>query len=341
MLEEDDGSVRQAGVFGLGDLGGSASIRRLEQQLVHEEARGDDDGDSVAEAITRALGDIRETGARASLARRLERLASATVAPDLGDVNTLARTLWHKRHPELLPVVQRSLEALSLTEMNSLRGLLVLLENSPEALQAWATDSSVPVERKTEVITVLEEEVPETLVPALLAFISEAQALLPSTVSHQAEAIEFHERLLTLLLEHREHLLPRLPAATRSKLRTVARALVATALLNCAIRAAVLLQYVGLPEDADLLMAHRPADSTLAAVFDGAAQALRHQSQPPPRAASWADSRFGTAVRASTGRESPESGRAIRVPGQQPFPSPSTSTCVEVKPVGSNPLLRA
>ncbi|HYO57530.1 hypothetical protein [Archangium sp.] len=277
LLEEEDGPVRQAAVFGLGDLGGAASVRRLEQQLVREEARGDDDGGSVVEAITQVLGNIRETGARASLVRRLERLATATVAPDLGDVNTLARALWHKRHPELLPVVRRSLEALALSEMNSLRGLLVLLEKSPEALQAWATDSSVPVERKTEVITVLEEEVPETLVPSLLAFISQAHTLLARTVSHQDESIDFYERLLTLLLEHREHLLPLLPAETHSELRTVARTLVATALLNCAIRAAVLLQYVGLPEDADLLMAHRPSDSTLAAVFDDTAQALRRQ----------------------------------------------------------------
>ncbi len=282
MLDEEDGPVRQAAVFGLGVLGGAASVRSLEHQLVREEARGDYDGDSVAEAITQTLGNIREAGARASLVRRLERLATATAAPDLGDVNTLARALWHKRHPELLPVVRRNLEALALSEMNSLRGLLVLLENSPEALQAWATDSSVPVERKTEVITVLEEEVPETLVPALLAFISEAHALLARTVSHQDEPIDFHERLLTLLLEHREHLLPRLPAATRSELRTVARTLVATDLLNCAIRAAVLLRYVGLPEDADLLMAHRPEDSTLAAVFDDAARLLRRQKSPPP-----------------------------------------------------------
>ncbi|AKJ02559.1 Hypothetical protein AA314_04185 [Archangium gephyra] len=51
-----------------------------------------------------------------------------------------------------------------------------------------------------------------------------------------------------------------------------------TTLINCAIRAAVLLQYVGSPEDADLLLAHRPAEPILAKVFDDAAQALR----PPP-----------------------------------------------------------
>ncbi|MFY0527697.1 hypothetical protein ACN28I_32635 [Archangium gephyra] len=274
MLEEDEGLVRQAAVFGLAELGGAASARRLEQQLVREEARGDRDGDSVAEAITQALGALAETGARASLVRRLERLAAGK--PDLGDVNTIARALWHKRHPELLPVVRRSLETLALSELSSLGGLLVLLEKSPGELQTWAADSSVPVELKTEVLTVLEEDVPETLVPAVLAFISTAHALLRGAVNR--EVSYYCERLFILLLRHRERLLPLLPPESRAELREAARRRVeAFALHGGSLRAAVLLQYVGQVEDADLLLAHRPAEPILAKVFDDATAALRKQ----------------------------------------------------------------
>ena len=50
----------------------------------------------------------------------------------------------------------------------------------------------------------------------------------------------YHLALLSLLLRHREHLLPLLSPETCSELRALARRLVAaTALLNCAIRAAV------------------------------------------------------------------------------------------------------
>lgn len=274
MLEEDEGLVRQAAVFGLAELGGAASARRLEQQLVREEARGDRDGDSVAEAITQALGALAETGARASLARRLERLAAGK--PDLGEVNTAARALWHKRHPELLPVVRRSLETLALSELNSLGGLRVLLEKSPGELQSWASDSSVPVELKTEVLTVLEEDVPETLVPAVLAFISTAHALLGGGANQ--ETSYYVERLFILLLRHREQLLPLLPPESRAELREAARRRVeAFSLHKGSLRAAVLLQYVGLPEDVGLLLAHRPADPILAQVFDDAVAALREQ----------------------------------------------------------------
>ncbi|HYO66431.1 MAG TPA: hypothetical protein VEU33_10140 [Archangium sp.] len=279
MLDAEEGLVRQAAVFGLAELGGAASARRLEQQLVREEARGDRDGDSVAEAITVALGELEETSTRASLVRRLERLA--TGKPDLGDVNTIARALWHKRHPELLPVVRRSLEALALPELNSLGGLLVLLEKSPGELQSWAVDGSVPVERKTEVLTVLEEEVPETLVPAVLAFISTAQAVLGGAVNR--EASYYCERLFILLLRYREHLLPLLPPESRAELREVARRRVAAfALHDGSLRAAVLLQYVGQPEDADLLLAHRPAEPILAKVFDDAVAALRSRPSHGP-----------------------------------------------------------
>ncbi len=203
MLEEEEGLVRQAAVFGLAELGGAASARRLEQQLVREEARADPEGDCVAEAITQAPGGLEEAGARASLVRRLERLAAGK--PDVGEVNTIARALWHKRHPELLPAVRRSLERLALSELNSLEGLRVLLKKSPEELQSWASDSAVPVERKTEVLTVLEEEVPERLVPAVLAFISTAHGLPGGAVNQ--EAAYYCERLFILLLRHREHLM--------------------------------------------------------------------------------------------------------------------------------------
>ena len=272
MLEEEEGLVRQAAVFGLAELGGAASARRLAQQLVREEARGDRDGDSVAEAITQALGALEETGARASLVRRLERLAVGK--PDLGDVNTIARALWHKRHPELLPVVRRSLEKLALPELSSLGGLLVLLEKSPEELQSWALDSAVSVEHKTEVLTVLEEEVPETLVPAVLAFISTAH-VLPGGAVKQA-ASYYCERLFILLLRHREHLLPLLPPESRAELREIARRRVeAFSVHDGSLRAVVLLQYVGQPEDAHLLLAHHPAEPVLAKVFDDAVAALR------------------------------------------------------------------
>ncbi|OJT19146.1 hypothetical protein BO221_37230 [Archangium sp. Cb G35] len=272
MLEEDEGLVRQAAVLGLAELGGAASAKRLEQQLVREEARGDRDGDSVAEAITRALGELEESSARASLIRRLERLASGK--PDLGDVNTIARALWHKRHPELLPVVRRSLETLALSEMSSLGGLLVLLEKSPGELQSWASDSAVPVDHKTEVLTVLEEEVPDPFVPAVLAFISTAHALLGEAVNR--EASYYCERLFILLLRHRERLFPLLPPESRAELREVARRRVeAFALHDGSLRAAVLLQDVGQPEDAHLLLAHRPAEPVLAKVFDDAVSALR------------------------------------------------------------------
>jgi hypothetical protein len=50
---------------------------------------------------------------------------------------------------------------------------------------------------------------------------------------------------------------------------------VASVALNCSLRAAVVLKLVGLPEDAALIEAHRPAEPILAKVFDDAARALR------------------------------------------------------------------
>src|SRR3954449_12004401 len=60
MLEAPDSLVRQAAAFGLGELGGAASAKRLEEQLAIEEARGDYDGEAVVEDIVRALGRIEE-----------------------------------------------------------------------------------------------------------------------------------------------------------------------------------------------------------------------------------------------------------------------------------------
>ncbi|REG28520.1 hypothetical protein ATI61_10853 [Archangium gephyra] len=277
MMEDEEGLVRQAAAFGLGELGGTASARRLEQQLVREEARGDYDGDSVAEAITQALGRLKDAGARSSLIRKLQR--SSVGAMDPADLCTMARALWRRRHLELLPPVRKVLEQLTPTAPTALHGLLMLLEMTPEELRRWAQDMSIPPELKEEVLSVLTEDIPAALVPTLPSFISTARVLLETTVREEGASSSYHQALLSLLLRHREYLLPLFSPETCSDLRSLARTLVTTTtLINCAIRAAVLLQYVGSPEDADLLLAHRPAEPILAKVFDDAAQALR----PPP-----------------------------------------------------------
>ncbi|HEX5747698.1 MAG TPA: hypothetical protein VFZ09_15735 [Archangium sp.] len=277
MMDEEEGLVRQAAAFGLGELGGAASARRLEQQLVREEARGDYDGNSVAEAITQALGRLKDAGARSTLIRRLQRSSVGTMDP--ADLCTLARALWRRRHLELLPPVRKALEQLTPTAPTALHGLLVLLEMTPEQLRTWAQDMSIPIELKEEVLSVLTEDITEALVPTLPSFISTAHAFPETTVREEGVVSSYYLALLTLLLRHREQVLPQLSPETRAELRALARRLVAaTALSNCAIRAAVLLQYVGTSEDAELLLAHRPAEPVLAKVFDDAAQALR----PPP-----------------------------------------------------------
>ncbi|HYO71777.1 MAG TPA: hypothetical protein VEU33_37435 [Archangium sp.] len=279
MLKEPDALVRQAAAFGLGELGGPASARRLEQQLALEEARNDYDGASVVEAISQALGRIEEASARATLMRRLERLAASK--PALGDLSTVARALWRKRHPDMLPTVRRSLERIAPVKSKSLQGLQLLLEKSPSELLAWATDPSVPVEQKTGVILLLEEELPEALRPTLPAFISAAHALAETAASdRKGEAADFCDRLLGLLLLHREQLLPSFPQKTRSELYGLTRTLVATTAPICFLGAAVLLQFIGRPEDAELLEAHRPAEPILAKVFDDAARALRGLREP-------------------------------------------------------------
>ncbi|HSP82040.1 MAG TPA: hypothetical protein VLQ93_26195 [Myxococcaceae bacterium] len=135
---------------------------------------------------------------------------------------------------------------------------------------------SVPLNLKSEVLAVLTEEIPDAFISTLPSFISMAHASLGMTEDEEGAVSAYCLELLSLLLRHREHLPPRLPPEARSELRAVARTLVASrTLINCSTRAAVLLRYVGLPEDADLLMAHRPTDATFAAVFDESIQALR------------------------------------------------------------------
>ncbi|HYO56730.1 HEAT repeat domain-containing protein [Archangium sp.] len=273
MLADPDALVRQAAAFGLGVLGGSASVRRLEQQLALEEARGDYDGDSVVEEIIRAMGWLEDAGARAALVRKLERLAAA--GPEPGDVNPVANALWKRRHPDLLPVLRRSLDQIDPKDWGALQGLLVLLEKTPDELRAWVRDPSVSVERKTRVVTVLDADLPEALIATLPSFISEASALVEEAVSQEGEASRYCDRLFTLLLLYKEQVLPSLPEEARTELRTLARRLVASVDPSCSLGAAVVLKHVGRPEDAALLEAHRPAELVLAKVFDDAARALR------------------------------------------------------------------
>jgi len=277
MMKDPDARVRQAAAFGLGELGGTASARVLEQQLAIEEARDDYDGEAVVEEIVRALGRIEDTLTRAPLVRRLERLAKGQ--PDPGDVYSIVHALWRRRHEELLPVIQRSLKQLPPGRYKSLQGLLVLLEKTPEELGAWALDRSVPVEHKTGVITVLEEELPGELLPALTSFVSTARALIETAAGPRDERdpIAYYcECLASLLLRHREQVLTALPEKVRSELRDLAQKLIVVTAPNSSLRAAVLLQLVGQPEDAALIEAHRPAEPTLAKVFDDAARVLRH-----------------------------------------------------------------
>lgn len=273
MLQDVQGLVRQAAAFGLGELGGAASVRRLEQQITVEEARGDYDGEAVVADIVRALGRIKEAGARASLVRRLERLMSGK--PERSDINELAEALWKKRHPDLLLIVRRTLEHAVVPRPNALQGLRILLEKSPQDLGEWARDPAVPAEHKTEVLALLQEELPDDLRSVIPAFISTAQAQLGEAISQDGEAAYYCECLLSVVLLHRERILPSFTEETRSLLRGVARGLVGAVSPNCSLRATLLLKFVGSREDAELIAAHRPSDTVGAKAFDEAARALR------------------------------------------------------------------
>jgi hypothetical protein len=273
MLESPDGRARQAAAFALGELGGPASTKRLEQQLVLEEARGDHDGSSVAQVITQVLGQLKSASARAALVRKLKRLASGT--PDQSDVNDVTHALWRKRHPELIPTIREVLQRIALPTARALHALLRLLENSPAQLSAWIEDGAVPLSDKTEVLTVLDEDMPAELECVIPSFICVAQTVIDVAAEQDGTENEFCERLVTLLLLHRERLFPSLPSDARSALRQVARRLVAAPEAIRSIGAAVTLEYVGQREDAELLETHRPQDDVLGKVFDDAANVLR------------------------------------------------------------------
>lgn len=273
LLESPDGKVRQAAALALGELGGPASTRRLERQLVLEEARGDLDSASVVQVITQVLGQLKSAGARAALLRKLNRLASGT--PAQTDVNDLTYALWRKRHPELIPSVRDVLQRIAFPTARALHALLRLLESSPEQLGTWIEDGAVPLSDKTEILTVLDEEVPAELECLLPSFIRLARSIIDVAATQDGAENEFCERLLTLLLLHRERLFPSLPPEARSALRDVARRMVAAPEVIRSVGAAVTLEYVGQREDAELLGMHRPQDDVLGKVFDDAAHVLR------------------------------------------------------------------
>lgn len=275
MLESPESLVRQAAAFGLGELGGKASVKRLERQLAVEETRGDYGGDAVVEDITRALARIGEASARAALVRRLERLT--TSAPAIADVNDMAYALWRRRHPDLIPAVRQSLERLSHSEPNNLIGLLTLLEKSPEALDAWARAPEISIDHKMRALAVLEEDVPDSLIPILPAFIATAYALREQASSQDDDAAYYCERLFSLVLGYRQRIIPALPAEARAELRAVARSLLTSPSMGSALPAAAVLELVGRPEDVALLESRRPADDPgFAKVFDDAARVLRN-----------------------------------------------------------------
>ncbi|MFY2560065.1 hypothetical protein ACN469_20820 [Corallococcus terminator] len=266
-LESPDARLRRAAVFGLGVLGGASNLRRLERQLVIEEARADLDGKAVAEVVTQSLGELHEAETRGSLTRRLEQLTRG--APGASELYTLAHALWKRRHPELLPVVEQAIRTLTPSVSGPLQGLQVLLSKSPESLSEWAGDASVALADKTRVLTVLESDLPEAWLPSLAAFI-------PSSLSDSStSAREYVECLLSVLLAHSERVLPCLPDDAQTRLRSLALGLLGSQDPDLSLRSAIILQSVGLPEDAEVIEAHRPQDSIGAKAFDDAARALR------------------------------------------------------------------
>lgn len=277
MLESPEGLVRQAAAFGLGELGGTASVKRLEEQLAIEEARGDYDGAAVVEDITRALGRIKGGKARAPLLRRLERLVAGK--PDRSDVNELAYALWGKRHPDMIPVVRASLEKLTLPAPHGLHGLLTLLEKSQEELDAWARDSAVSLMHKATVLSVAEEDVPDRLLRVFPAFIATALAASERIKGFRSDEEYYCNRLFSVLLQDRERFVVAAPAETRSALRTLALKVISATSPHPSLRAATILGLVGYPEDAAVLDGHYPDDPTFAKVFRDAAQALRERQR--------------------------------------------------------------
>ncbi|WPB82069.1 HEAT repeat domain-containing protein [Archangium violaceum] len=273
MLQSPDGKVRQAAVFALGELGGPTSAKRLEQQLLLEESRGNSDASSVVQVITQALSQIESASSRATLVRRLNRLAAG--APEGSDVDDVVYALWRKRHPELIPAVRGALKRISLPASEGLRALLRLLENSPQELRVWIEDGSVPVEQKTKALTVLDEAVPEELEPVIPSFIFLAGSMIEMASTKKGQERRFCDRLFTLLLLHRERLLSALPSNARIILREVARRMIAAPETVRIIKAATLLGYVGRREDVGLLAEHKPRDEVLGRVYEEAAEVLR------------------------------------------------------------------
>ena len=222
------------------------------------------------------LGRIKDAGARTSLIRRLKRLASGAV-PTSG-ANDLAYALWRKRHPDLIPVVRSVLEQLPAEDSWALRALLRLLETAPEALSSWILDASAPLTDKRKVLTILDEEVPDELLPILPALISTGVSLGDSAVKQDGEASRYCDRLFIMLLMHHERVLPGLPAEARAELYALAKRCVASVDPSCSLRAAHMLHEVGGPGDAPLIEAHRPEDPGLARKYDDIARALRNRS---------------------------------------------------------------
>ncbi|MDC0710898.1 hypothetical protein POL68_20665 [Stigmatella sp. ncwal1] len=270
MLADSFGLSRQAAVFGLGVLGGTASVNRLEEQLSIEEAREDYDGEAVIEDIIRALSNIAEPSARAVLVRRLEIMAAGT--PERSEVSLMARSLWRHRHPELIPPVRRSLEQLSLPAPHGMHGLLILLEDSPEALGVWAKDPEVPVAYKTRVLVILEEDVPAAWDSLISAFISTARTLSAQMMAPEVE--DYCERLLSLLLSDKSRFVKAQREEVRKELRLLARNMIAVDPVQPSLRAATLLGLVGSPEDAAFLLENCPSDPIFAKVFKDAAASV-------------------------------------------------------------------
>jgi hypothetical protein len=130
------------------------------------------------------------------------------------------------------------------------------------------------LQEKTRVVVVAEEDVPDTLVPVLPAFIATARAVSEGSDEVSADAEYYVERLFTLLLQDRERLILATPMEMRSELRDVALKVIAATAPSPSMGAAVILKLVGRPEDAAFLEAHCPAEPVLAKVFLDAAKAL-------------------------------------------------------------------